>query len=30
MTERRQRSMPVPRDRRVEIADRRGGVYGGA
>jgi hypothetical protein len=28
--DRRQRSMPGARDRRVEIIDRRGGAYGGA
>ncbi|OGA76325.1 MAG: hypothetical protein A3G81_01320 [Betaproteobacteria bacterium RIFCSPLOWO2_12_FULL_65_14] len=30
MIDRRQRSMPVPRERRVDIADRRGGAYAGA
>lgn len=30
MIDRRQRSMPVARDRRVDIADRRGGAYAGA
>lgn len=30
MIDRRQRSMTVPRDRREEIADRRGGAYAGA
>ena len=30
MMDRRQRSMPVARDRRVDIADRRGGAYAGA
>jgi hypothetical protein len=30
VTDRRLRSMPVARDRRVEIADRRGGAYAGA
>lgn len=29
-TDRRQRSIPVARDRRVAIADRRGGAYAGA
>ena len=28
--DRRQRSMPVARDRRANIADRRGGTYAGA
>lgn len=28
--DRRKRSMPVARDRRVNIADRRGGAYAGA
>jgi hypothetical protein len=29
-TDRRQRSMPVARERRVAVADRRGGAYAGA
>lgn len=29
-SDRRQRSMPVARDRRVAVADRRGGAYAGA
>jgi hypothetical protein len=28
--DRRQRSMPVARDRRAAVADRRGGAYAGA
>ena len=30
VADRRQRSMPVARDRRVDVADRRGGAYAGA